>query len=98
MRWRVIRDTETKIVVKKKFAFLPIYNTTSGVYIWFEPYYFKRTYYYKMVLYKSFFSDAVSDIKNEECIKDELVTKEEYVEYLKNPTKPWRRWKIERVK
>ena len=83
MRWRVIRDTETKIVVKKKFAFLPIYYTTSGVYIWFEPYYFKRTYYYKMVLYKSFFSDAVSDIKNEECIKDELVTKEEYVEYLK---------------
>lgn len=97
MKWRIVRDREKKVVVKKAFAFLPIYNMPTNTYIWFEPYYLKRTYYYTMVEHESFMSINVYN-KLEECIEEELVTEEEYIEYLKHPTPPWRRWKIVRVK
>jgi hypothetical protein len=89
MKWKIVRDREKKVVVKKAFAFLPIYNMHTNTYIWLEPYYLKRTYYYTMV---GIYNKLV------ERIKEELVTEEEYIEYLKHPTPPWRRWKIVRVK
>lgn len=98
MKWRIVRDMEAKTVVKKGFAFLPIYDAAVDAYIWFEPYYFKRTYYYQTFLCESFLSGTISKRKQRECVKDEFVTKKEYVEYLKSPTKPWKRWKIERIK
>lgn len=89
MKWKIVRDREKKVVVKKAFAFLPIYNMATNTYIWFEPYYLKRTYYYTANFIYN---------KLEECIEEELVTEREYIEYLKHPTPPWRRWKIVRVK
>ena len=93
MKWKIVRDREKKVVVKKAFAFLPIHNIHTNTYIWLEPYYLKRTYYYTTVVPESYIYNKLV-----ERIKEELVTEEEYIEYLKHPTPPWRRWKIVRVK
>lgn len=94
MKWHKVFDYDPKIVVLKRFAFLPVYCPKTRTYIWFEPYYVRRQYYMKKTYVNGFFSSRIRVI---ECVDNTVVDREEYEKYVKHPIRKWRRVKWERV-
>ena len=94
MKWQKIFDYDPKTVVVKRFAFLPVYCSKTDTYIWFETYYVRRKYYMKLTYVNRFVN---SGLKLVECIDEAIVNREEYENYVKNPTDRWKRVKWERV-